>query len=131
MAWPLVLAALVTAEAITGAVVFVMFIKEETIQGIGMAAFQALKYNQKAKAKMLYQKLRDVYILDLAKTVGHRADFDADLVNWAGWPTEPEWVGALFAEYGDWGQFAPYAKPAFVGFVNSQLENCKTMLDML
>jgi len=130
-ALPIVLAAIGTVEAVTGAVVFVEFVKYESIKTIMMAASDAVRYNQRQKAKDLYSKIRDVYALDLAETVGVPGDFDADLVAWANWPAWNSWsYGSMWDSY-DWGMLAPYSKPAFVGFVNSALLSCQTNLDIL
>lgn len=140
--FPLVLAALGTLEAVTGAVVFIEFIKEEAIQNVMMAASQAVRFNQKTKAKELYHKVRDVYALELAKTVGKTTDFDSDLVTWAGWQPWGVWDGPIIypppfniikaiEDPNGWGSLAPYANPAFIAYVNSTLLACKTNLDLL
>lgn len=131
VALPIVLAALGTIEAVTGAIVFVEFVKYESIKTLMMAATDAVRFNQRAKAKEMYSKIRDVYALDLAQTVGRPSDFDPDLVAWANWPEWDSWTyGSMWDSY-DWGSLAPYSKPAFVGFVNSSLLTCRTNLDIL
>jgi len=146
--WPILLAGLGTIEAVTGAVVFMEFIKEEAIQNVMMAASQAVRYNQLYKAKELYQKVRDVYVFELARTVGKVDDFDSELTHWANWtpwgvwdtillynPATPwTWPQALslpLADNNGWGTLAPYSQPAFIAFVNSTLLSCKTHLEML
>jgi hypothetical protein len=133
-----------TAEAVTSAVVFIEFIKEEAIQNVMMAASQALRYNQKSVAKELYEKVKNLYALELAKTVGAGVDFDIDLITWAGWEAWGVWSGTtrdwnkvppndvVFNDFGNgWGDLAPYSQPAFISYVNSTLLACKTYLDML
>jgi hypothetical protein len=145
---PALLAVLGTVEAAMSSVVFIEFIKEDSIQSVMMAASQAAKYNQRTMAKDLYAKLRDYYIKDLAMTVGKIEMFDSDLTHWANWTPWGVWdtnlnygpltpyiypvsIALGLVDNNGWGSIAPYAQQAFVDYVNASLLSCKTNLDLL